>query len=487
MGGYPHPCIYVVIDKGGTQMEFFLEEEDQTTQLGPSSKSKTLRQDIAGVPVDTTVTVTPIDEGDREKGCQDFITRPIETFEHVSGPEQLQGGKIDDVTEGMQWIVEYYSQYLSKDGIGQYHSLDTLFGFQQYRRIVKFPLKVDSALSFNYEAEFSTGENVGNAKVMGSVIPNKGDCFIAEIGDGRLAVLNVNTVRRMSGRAGSMHEIEFSVSRYLTPEIKTDLLNKTIDTLVYGGEGSGLLTVEEVGDLATLEQEIHRLTESYFRWFMDTDTSSFSVPLGIGVKIYDVFQAIFVDKLIDKTLYPKYRHTKLQRIDIPNKIRQTSIWDALLERDYRIMDDAATYFHFIQTSEMRAGRYQWNGSYSRYKFVIYPYYLGDTQPRGIRDISRYTAPAEMPIFVEEDPTINRRWIYHIRSDEDYVFSHWFYLKDDENMSMLERLVWCYLEGKDPCINRLLQLLRACHRWDDLDRYYYIPVLILLGKSLLVRG
>lgn len=471
-------------------MSFFLDDGEENVQLLPDkAKSKTLPQEIAGLPVKTTVTVTPIEEEELEKGCQDYIVRPIETFSSVTGPEVLEGAKgAEQMMGGMKFIVEYYSQYLAKDGVPQHHSIDTLFGFQQYRRIVKYILRLDSAPSFNYDATTGQGEQMGTGKMPGGIIPNVGDCFIGEVGDGRLALWTIYEVRPLTHLKGTAHEISFKVKDYLTEEVKKDLLDKTIDTYLYNGEGvNGLVPQEEVHQLGELELILHQLTESYFRWFYDTETASFTVPIGIGKKVHDVFQAKFIDRLIDKQLYQKYRQVKLQRIDMPNKVRQISIWDALIERDWMVMEDSATYFNFILTSRLKGGRFQFNSSHSRYGYIIYPYYLDGDTPMGIRDISGYTAPAEMPLFEPEDPTINRRWIYHIRSDEDYVFSKYFYLKDQENMSVIERLVWCYLDGKSPCLDRLMQLLRASYRWDDLDRYYYIPVLILLGRVKLQGG
>ena len=31
----------------------------------------------------------------------------------------------------------------------------------------------------------------------------------------------------------------------------------------------------------------------------------------------------------------------------------------------------------------------------------------------------------------------------------------------------------------------MRLLGACTRWDDLDRYYYIPILYLLGHAIVM--
>lgn len=469
-------------------MSFFDEEEpgvlEQRVQQG--QHSKTVKQVALGEKVATTVAFNELDDEKNDVGCQDDVVRVEQPLQSYQGAEVLgnQGGVLP--LEGMKWNVEYYSQILGVDSEPAYHSVDTLYGFQQYRRVLGFTLSVDNPLSFSFSEEYSQSEMQGVARCYPVVKPNVGDTFIAEIGEGRLAQLDVTEVRRLSHLSNSAFEMEYRVRAYLTDEVKEDLLKKTIVTyqfnengLIQGGEG--LLEEGAVSDMATLEKEVHRLIERYFRAFLDEETMSLSVPVRPGIRVYDYMQAKFVDALVDKRVHSKWREVKLQRMDYLNKRRQVSIWDALLERDWMLMDDSATYFNFISKYGLRGSTYQWNMAFSRYDYVIYPYHLDTLKHVGIREVSQYTQPAELPLFNREDTTLERRLIYRVQTDEDYVFSHYFYLNEVENMSVIEVLVKDYLSNKPVCVKRLLQLIRASYRWDDLDAYYYIPILILLAK------
>lgn len=480
-------------------MAFPIEEVDNQRQVinEQDSKSKTLKQVVVGEAVNTTVTVSPVDDNAQvEVGCQDKVMRPLQSITDMPTEQRFKRTDSNDFSaylEGMNWTVDYYSQYLEKGSEPKYHSVDTLFGHQQYKRIVGLVLKVDSELSFNYNDEFSLGEVNGTAKLYSFIRPNIGDVIVADVGDGLRMYFDVVTVRQLSHRKNSAFEIEYRARDYLDNNISRNLIDKSIDTVYFNANllalgQNPLISQDTSTELATLEQDLHHLTETYYNWFMDEETMSFSVPMGTCDKVYDYTHALFLDRLINNQHYFQYRNVRRQQIDMKNKTREVSIWDALMKRDARILDESPSYFHVIPTCQMRKNRLQWNISYSQYTHVIYPYHINSgRQHQGLLSYAQFTAPAEMQIDVVEDNGINRKYIYPIRTDEDYVFSDYFYRGVERDMSLIERLVWCYLHGKSPCKKRLLQLIQACYRWDDLERYYYVPVLILLGHVILNGG
>ena len=53
------------------------------------------------------------------------------------------------------------------------------------------------------------------------------------------------------------------------------------------------------------------------------------------------------------------------------------------------------------------------------------------------------------------------------------------------MSRLELQVFKYLKRQPLCPTEILRLMDASVRWDDLDRYYYIPILYLLAHVIVM--
>lgn len=91
-------------------------------------------------------------------------------------------------------------------------------------------------------------------------------------------------------------------------------------------------------------------------------------------------------------------------------------------------------------------------------------------PTGTMDGLSYLAqPNELPDVVR------------VTDDDFYVFSEAFYRQGEPLTSNLERLV---LQGmKQEALDKAL-LLRLCNnamKWENLERFYYIPVLIALLK------
>lgn len=391
--------------------------------------------------------------------------------------------------EGSPWTVEYYAQYLGKDDESYAWTLDRPAAFQQYRCIKNFELRVTSSLSYSYDESKKEDELTGTAHIYPVMKPNKGDMFIADIGDGRAGLLEITSVKKLSARRNTAWEVDYFVRQFITKEAHDNLKLKTIDTVIFSLErlrmGNGAFIEEEVyGDLARIEETMDRLISQYFRHFYDDETCSFTVPFHNAYRTCDIKHNDFLLSLIDTSRYPEYHKVRRIRTDITDKHKGWSIWDALMNQDWLDLDDAMTKFNIIPRLSMRNAEMVWNGSHSQYNYFVYPY-KDLTQITPVSFTPRFTAPAELPLFIDEDITHNRRYIYHVGMNQDYVFSQYFYLADEEKMSRLELQVFKYLKRQPLCPAEILRLMDASVRWDDLDRYYYIPILYLLAHVIVM--
>ena len=68
-------------------------------------------------------------------------------------------------------------------------------------------------------------------------------------------------------------------------------------------------------------------------------------------------------------------------------------------------------------------------------------------------------------------------------DDYYIFSEDFY-KRTENLSVLEAQVLQYIDGKEVNPKALKVLLENYIYWPRLERFYYIPVLLILIMSVM---
>jgi hypothetical protein len=71
----------------------------------------------------------------------------------------------------------------------------------------------------------------------------------------------------------------------------------------------------------------------------------------------------------------------------------------------------------------------------------------------------------------------------ISFDDYYIFSKDFYDKTQE-LSLLESVTLNYIEGKQINHSALKVLLDNYQYWPSLERFYYMPILMILIQSIL---
>lgn len=475
-------------------MSDFLFEHDTDNQVSIAKVEKDTHRVVSETKV-ATITTT-VDIKDKQPCCptgnQDDLTQLKNLLPKYEGVELDPTGsgyqQMLALIEGSPWPVLYFQQYLGADDEPSAFSEERLVAYQQYRGIKDFELRVTDSLSYNYEQEIAMDELTGSANVYPVLHPNVGDMFIVGIGDGRLGLFEIDAVRKQSHRKHSAFVIEYHVRQYVDDAILGKLNEKVIDWYRFDKQRllDGLnpfVEEKEFDALRCIETEMHRLTNSYFNWFFDEESNSLTVPTGEACRTYDIGQVKFVDSIVDKLHYPKYRQIRLQLAESEGSIKTTTLWDALLYQDLHVIDDADTKFSIMSARNLKGPSLMFNAYYGIYQYFIVSRHYENHDHIDFRYLPRYTAPAELPLFTEEDTTQNKRYIYQVGLNQDYVFSHYFYLGEENNMSRLERLVYQFLKHCPVCPDELLRLMRAAPRWDDLDRYYYIPVLLLLGQAL----
>jgi hypothetical protein len=136
---------------------------------------------------------------------------------------------------GFSWTVDYYSQVITKDTAlaGQDSALPAQL--QQYKLIKDLEVKVSSALSPTQDNETKQMIATGEAIVHSMVIPNAGDMFTAEIGDGRIGVFQVQNTQKKSLMSQSVYSFEYTFIYYTDnyPSRYADLVKKVVQTHVY--------------------------------------------------------------------------------------------------------------------------------------------------------------------------------------------------------------------------------------------------------------
>lgn len=408
--------------------------------------------------------------------------------------------------EGSSWTVTYFSQVLDSDSAlsGQNATLNPIY--QQYRRINNFELKVTTPLTASQEADSKSMNFTGSANVYPFVIPNEGDMFYADIGDGKIGLFKVTASERMSVFKDTAHKIEYLMTDYLEDQRKADLEAKTVQTLHYVKDyllhgQNPLIHEQDYQDLLDLEQWRDELIRKYFHWFTSREFKTLLVP-GQQNPTYDPFAVKAITSFFDTRQAPELRHLRVLNVDGDQAMKSTCIWDALTRCDERLLRHGhrrtgLVFARSFERNPMMEGIY-WSGIH----YVVYPKdpelsvdYEFTARPKFVISEDVTAAPTRISslqdIFAENTlfaglPYSGAPVINSVGLDDHYVFSKAFYEESNEGQSKLELCVRDYLKRKALDTRVLTALCRTCHGWGGLERFYFIPILLILINAH-IRG
>ena len=384
--------------------------------------------------------------------------------------------------EGSSWTVTYYKQQL---GIGDELKplqLETTPAHQQYQRIEQLPFKVNSPLTQSQDQETKEFQVTGESTIFYGLIPNLGDMFIADVGDGHAGLFAITESERMSYNKDACYRVSYVMVGYLEDRYRNDLELKTVSKVVFD------MTMLEVLDnpfvvesdyqrLVRLQQLDGRLRKHFRERFWSPDVQTLKVPQQFTV-VYDGFHANFCRQigLADLKHPIRIYHNGLMRYD-----QITTVWQCLSE----LAADSLPYCHrqFTNTpvALFKDKPVQRGVAFSPFIETIYPsgeFYTDD--PCAVVYSGEWPALAAEPREFPTQPLLNNvPYYYPVGGDDCYVFSKTFYELQTESMSVLERLVLNMLSGVAIKPDELLLLCNHVFKLRPIDQFYYIPVLLVL--------
>jgi hypothetical protein len=448
--------------------------------------------------------------------------------------------------EGSSWSVKsYFSQVLTTDSDLSGQQLSASGVHQQYIEIRDLELKVTSALNTSQDSVTKAMTVEGTSMVYPYVIPNEGDMFIADIGEGRLALFRLRSTTKKSIFKQACYEITYALDT--TDSIKMESLkSKVVQTyyhqknfLTYGK--NPLLVRSEVDALINLEKQYMLIVDYYMKRFFSAEYKTLMVPMQ-KYPTYDPFLVEFILKT-----FSVLDHVRIQEIRQLNTmddsgLKSDSFWKAIQYRNELFMNTCFQEFGLVDTRWFSTDPVYNSLRWSGFAYVIYPKnpILGvdDMQCNSIKELSTLqsflpklrpvpTTPAigdldmletyspsdddGMNYAYTQDPSpipepaeksldpkyaavrafnLRKEPIHHqasIRaiSAEQYVLSDHFYKRDSE-MCVFEGMVWEHIENKRADPNQLLDLTKLCWAWGVVEQFYYMPILLTMIGSA-IRG
>lgn len=418
--------------------------------------------------------------------------------------------------EGSIWTCDYYSQVTNRDSDLRVEDSGQSPIYQQYNRIVGLELKVDSPLSANQSDDTKYMTVAGSAFVNPFFVPEAGDMFIADTGNGNDALFVVNNSERKSYLKDSVFLIEYTLLEYVKDSVErvTDLKNKTVNTTYfrkdYALKGQDpFLTTSDNANVNKLAQIRYQLLNYFFDNYYNSELSTLILP-GQTCYIYDHYLTSFVFSLVDSFENNNIRKIRRLNLDGNDLIKKPTLLTAFIKWDANILKVAKRYMGFTYSRSFGTDPTLEGVAFSGVNLVVYPLaevvddaiqnptgsYISEINNPRFNDMFglMYPTNTDIGLPISEYKLINGKGTYGsievagqttmlvkpVFGDTSYILSDSFY-DNKSDMSIIEALLNQYLNNETILKDNLIAVCEDYYNWTDLDRFYYTPILILLIK------
>jgi hypothetical protein len=408
--------------------------------------------------------------------------------------------------EGASWTVNYYSQVLGLDNALSGQNLDRPAAYQQYKLIQDFEFKVTTSLNTTQDQNTKEFNVTGQAHVYPcGLVPNEGDCFIADVGDGREAVFEITGSEKRSIYRDGAYIVDYKIVAWSEQDNRIqDLNSKVVQTLhlttgMMDNGQRGLMDISDYQLSVKLQVYHDEIVDYYFSRFMSRDLRTLILP-GQDNLVYDPFLTRAVLAMLRDEQHPNIKLIRELNVHEDQNYNVSNIWTALLKKRRKELIGSMQKVGLVNCRAFSRDPVLNSVRYAGVDFVVYPiptftpldYEHGNqtkllssvvikpthTQLVDLFDLIQIDDLNGLPSF--EAPAINRS------NADTYVFSPQFYQRTSPGQSALELAFQNYLDDKAIPLKLLLQLCVSYTSWAPLDQFYQIPFLLAMVRGALRR-
>ena len=404
--------------------------------------------------------------------------------------------------QGSQWHVNYYSQVLDTDSGLTAHQLNRPGHAQSYRLIQQMLIRVGQGLQDSQDATTKIMTVSGNGVLIAGVIGNVGDVFLADIGDGQEGFFEVTSSEKLSILKDAVYNIEYVMVGYSTPTIVDDLAAKTIETVYFRKDymihgQKPFINTSEMEYLHYFGGEVDLLTSYYFSRYFDDEFQTLTLP-GQLRATYDPFLVKALASYFTTDAAKELNRLRILNIGNQPSADIVTVWDAMLNphKSYlRIMEPKmglAYAVTFPAAALMNSIRY------TGITYVVYPVEnvaaLDNTESLAIPTANdsivvkpstkiQATNDVRDELF-KDTPSAEMNVIPSVTMGNHYMLSEHFY-NNTPGMSILEVCVRKHISGEAVDPLALKALLMTVYYWSELEKFYFIPMVLILVKQYMI--
>jgi len=383
---------------------------------------------------------------------------------------------------GQNWTVDYFSQILGRDDAPRSIDLTLSPTLQQYHNIKDLNIKVQTPLDYEFLKERQGNRLIGTAIVLpGTVVPTRGDCFIADKGNGQGGLFVITDVTPLTHLMDRCYEISYSSTGSYDEKV-ANLLEKTVKTshyvedfLIHGQ--NPVISSETLVTKTELNNMGYYLVSTYSEEFVAQNPQRTLMMPEQEEATHDIFLCEYIGRLVDTSQYPALRGANWYSIPETSGVSKRTIWDLLI--DLKPLD--VSMLGSLTATMLKP--------VNIWAFKTHPWFTG----------IYYSRVKKLIWFTDDDKTLDQLQrtedtstlsdtgdIFPVNIDDFYVLSEAFYKGNRENCSLLERMTLDMLSRKSISSKDLLRLCQLSFKWPELERFYYTPILISLVQYVTRR-
>ena len=426
---------------------------------------------------------------------------PIPYQSAVVNAKQMHPNNLLTYTEGPTLRGSYYKLVLDKDNDLAGHMLGRDPVLQQYIKITNLESKLISDVNFSQEEETRLFD--GSITVLlfpCGIIPNVGDMYVIDSAADVPIIYQVTkpaeakSIYKQTCYELSMTPIDFSNGKRIE-----DLDLKVVESRVFVREflqyGNNPVVNHGVFESMVELADMRKMAiKDYFARYYSRRLRTFILP-DQTYQVYDPYLVNFILESIESTDMLDINQVIQYNTGYAGELEHKSILQCLINPEQ-------TPLSFIFTKAGRVNRRFLGNTLvlgsiimSTIEEVIYPVnpiynvdasqsmrltslvidtpiaVLGDKKPKYIEGFQSRSS-----IDLTEPPAVNP-----ICTDFEYIFSQSFY--DGTPTSLMEEVTLEYLKQLESKPNTLIALLNHSRTWNNLERFYYVPILALLIKRI----